>query len=145
MQHIERSVLQAIAWHCRRELPREGCGVLLGSSQTHSANPAVITAWTPIANRAINPLASFRFDEAEWIAALYAAERDSLSVLGLFHSHPQTEAYPSEDDITGTAWDRMSYWIISYAPPYSPDSPNVRAYWLNSATNRIVPCPYKLF
>lgn len=145
MLHIERIVLHAIARHCRSELPREGCGVLLGSGQTHSATPAVITAWAPIANRAENPHTSFRFDEAEWIAALYAAERDSLNVIGLFHSHPQTKAYPSEDDIAGVAWGRMSYWIVSFAPPYTPAFPDVRAYWLNSATNRIVPCPYKLF
>ncbi|MEF3302619.1 M67 family metallopeptidase [Paenibacillus sp. GYB003] len=122
MLRIERTVREAMIDHCRSKLPCEACGALFGPSADRLAP---ITAWAPIANRAADPLTSFAFDGREWIDSLYAAERDRLKLLGLFHSHPRTAAAPSGEDASAQPPGSLSYWIVSFA---APDRPVVASY-----------------
>lgn len=94
--------------HARSDAPREACGVLLG-------HEGVVREAVPIANRASDPLRTFRLDEQKFIAALYDGERRGLSLLGFYHSHPHGLAIPSQTDIAQSHYPDALHAIVGLA------------------------------
>jgi len=135
---IERAIWTEMIGYCLGKLPFEACGALYGpelllgspessSSAASSIGPA-IRLCTPIANSAVDPMNSFAFDAADWTASLYAAERKRFELVGVFHSHPQTNSLPSVEDLAqASSIGGVGYWIVSFL---SPSCPEVRAYRL---------------
>ncbi len=81
----------------RAAAPREACGLLLGT-QTEAAH--VVTRIVPIPNTSPAEDA-FRLDPIAWRRAELAARQESLLVLGVWHSHPNSHAEPSTRDREG--------------------------------------------
>lgn len=78
--------------HCREELPLEACGLLLGRGD------AVLETW-PARNVASGDRRRrFELDPREFIAADADARIRGLEILGVYHSHPDRTAQPSEAD-----------------------------------------------
>uniref|UniRef100_A0A832LVK1 M67 family peptidase n=1 Tax=Caldimicrobium thiodismutans TaxID=1653476 RepID=A0A832LVK1_9BACT len=107
---LER-VWQEIRSHVERFYPEEACGLLLGNSlggtyQVFKAHLAH-NVWEKQEERgrryAINP--------GEFLKAEREAERENLSILGIFHSHPDYPAYPSQFD-QEQAWEGYLYLIL---------------------------------
>ncbi|MBD3881842.1 M67 family metallopeptidase [Phormidium tenue FACHB-886] len=137
LQAIHR---QQIIAHAERAYPEECCGILLGTidRQTHRKNLVEVietqNAWSEDADAAVQailPSASQQQDAASrrdryWIDPrdLLAAQKrgrdctsvDSsvpqLQVIGIYHSHPDHAAVPSECDRL-LAWAEYSYLIVS--------------------------------
>lgn len=65
----------------------------------------------------------FEADIKERFAAIRDMRGRGLSPIGIFHSHPNTDAYPSSDDIR-LAYDENAVYII-ISPKHEP---SVRAY-----------------
>ena len=102
----------AIAQHGERGYPNEICGLLLGKDED---GRRTIGALMPIEN-------SFNADEQyhRYLItpdAMFRAERlarsRQLDVLGVYHSHPDAPARPSDYDREHAAWTTWSYIIIS--------------------------------
>ena len=101
----ERHVQEAIADLARRAVPRECCGVLLGTVE------AIVEA-VPISNIATD-VGRFELDPAEHIHARRDARNRGLLVLGVFHSHVSTPALPSPRDLAEAAYPEYLCGIIS--------------------------------
>ena len=104
---IRRAALDDIVTHARAEAPAECCGMLIGSGA--SIDDAV---------RAKNIAASptrFLIDPKDHIDARRDARTRGLEVLGFYHSHPQSPAWPSESDIAEAAYPDAVYLIVSLA------------------------------
>ena len=102
---IRQDALDVIVAHARAEAPAECCGMLVGRDA--SIDEAV---------RAKNIAASptrFLVDPKDHIDAMRAARRRGLEVLGFYHSHPHSPAWPSPTDVTEAAYPDSVYLIVS--------------------------------
>lgn len=86
----------------------ECCGFLLGYERGHR----VVTNVIPATNTAGNKSVEFRVDPLEYLRAEQFAEKLGLELLGVYHSHPNTAAIPSESD-RRDAQPHFSYVIVS--------------------------------
>jgi proteasome lid subunit RPN8/RPN11 len=55
----------------------------------------------------------FSFDPGEQFATVKKSRNDGLKVLAVYHSHPETPARPSEEDIRLAFDSEISYVIVS--------------------------------
>lgn len=104
---ISRSELEAILDHCRSGFPNEACGILAGRGGR------VVRVY-PMRNARPSPV-SYEMDPAEQFQVLKKIREESLSLVGIFHSHPRSPAYPSGVDV------EKAYWPGTVFPNY-PDA-----------------------
>jgi proteasome lid subunit RPN8/RPN11 len=116
---IKREILEAIVRHAEEEAPHECCGLLMGQGE-------IITHHRPMKN----VLASNVRYEIE-AQALFQFFKDLRAAnqkhLGIYHSHPVSEAYPSETDVRESFYPDCTYFIVSLK---NPSLPLVRAFRL---------------
>jgi proteasome lid subunit RPN8/RPN11 len=99
-------VRRAIIAHARRERPRECCGLLVGRGRRVS-----------FAVAATNVEASetrFRLDDREHLTLrrVLRAFQPPLAIIGVYHSHPNGDAWPSETDVAEAAYPAWLYVIV---------------------------------
>ena len=83
----------------RAALPNEACGLLAGSiGPDRAGRGVVIDDIRPVANRLDSPR-RFELDGAAMLIAEDAIAAEGLEVVGVFHSHPASEARPSARDV----------------------------------------------
>jgi proteasome lid subunit RPN8/RPN11 len=104
---VAESVLHAVTAHARAAAPRECCGMLIGAGNA-------IRESMPAANLAGKPT-EFLIDPKDHIEALRRARRRGLEVLGFYHSHPQTPAWPSATDVAQAAYPDAVHLIVTLA------------------------------
>jgi proteasome lid subunit RPN8/RPN11 len=125
---LPRPMFEEMVVHARADLPNEACGVIAGDR----GKPVRIY---PMRNAEQSPVV-YRFDEREQLQVFNEIEEKGWELLGLFHSHTHTEAYPSptdraqahwRDPVTGeesAAYPGTKYLILSLAE----QDPLVRAF-----------------
>jgi len=91
---------------CIRALPNEGCGLLLG---TPSGVVVDVVASANVADSA----KIYEIDPGVLLRAYRRADDEGLEVLGVFHSHTHSEAYPSPTDINQAPDPAWHYVIVS--------------------------------
>ncbi|ACU54669.1 Mov34/MPN/PAD-1 family protein [Acidimicrobium ferrooxidans DSM 10331] len=109
MVRVADGVLDAIAAHCLRTYPLEACGLLLGDDR------AIVEAF-PGRNEA-HSARVFTMAPEDVLRAEQRAERAGLEIVGVFHSHTHSEAFPSPTDVRQAVDDRWVYVIASLARP----------------------------
>ena len=95
-----------IADHAARHHPEEVCGLLAGSGNR-------ITKVFPISNIADAPETSYRLQPTEQLQAIKQIDADSLTWIGVYHSHPQSHPIPSPADIQQACDDSLLHLIVS--------------------------------
>jgi proteasome lid subunit RPN8/RPN11 len=90
--------------HARAERPNESCGML-------AATPERFTAFFAAANEFASPM-RFRIDAADQIRIYNEIEGRGEEV-AIFHSHPNTEAAPSQTDINLARDWPGAIWVIA--------------------------------
>jgi [CysO sulfur-carrier protein]-S-L-cysteine hydrolase len=91
--------------HCIAALPHEGCGLLVGDPDTATVAVAVGT------DNAAHSALVYEIDPREQLAIDRDAGARGLEVIGAFHSHTHTEAWPSPTDVAA-AVDPSWHWVI---------------------------------
>jgi proteasome lid subunit RPN8/RPN11 len=105
---IPSAVLKAIQDHARAAYPEECCGFLLG----HSGTPQRIEESRRARNAETeNRARRYTIDPLELLHADDDARKKNLDLIGIYHSHPDHPAAPSEYDRSHASW--MSYVIVS--------------------------------
>jgi proteasome lid subunit RPN8/RPN11 len=103
--------------YCRRKLPEEACGFINGLTIDDGY---YATDFVPVANNSLNPREHFTMKPSEVVKILYKQEPTSHQMIGVFHSHPSTEAVLSQEDRL-TEWHTLpTYWIFSFEHPSAP-------------------------
>ncbi len=92
---------------CVRALPNEGCGLLLGSED------GTVTEIVASPNAA-NSAKLYEIDSRILLRAYRRADEESLSVLGVFHSHTHSEARPSPTDVRQAPDPEWHYVLLSF-------------------------------
>jgi [CysO sulfur-carrier protein]-S-L-cysteine hydrolase len=93
---------------CIRALPNEGCGLLLGTAEglVHE-----VIASLNIADSA----KVYEIDPTVLLRASRRADAGGLEVIGVFHSHTHSAAYPSATDVRQAPDPSWHYVLISLA------------------------------
>lgn len=104
---ITTSVLKSITEHGRRELPLEACGYLAQKN-------GIVTKHYEMRNQDHRG-DHFTMDPREQFAAVKDMRESGLKLAAVYHSHPETPARPSEEDIRLAYDPEISYVIISLA------------------------------
>lgn len=109
MLRISAEIVAAIMAHGRREMPNEACGYL-------AAGPdGVVRRHFELTNLDHAP-DHFSMNPAEQFAAIRQMREQGLQVAAVYHSHPETPARPSEEDIRLALDPTMLYLIVSLLP-----------------------------
>ncbi len=96
MLRLSQEVLAKIHAHGEQAYPEEGAGFMLGSDGDERA----VSAIYPLSNAREDAARKNRylFTAADYMKAEIEAERLGLSLVGVFHSHPDHPNQPSEFD-----------------------------------------------
>lgn len=103
---ISRALLDQIHRHLESGYPNEACGVMLGKEGVITEIVSADNQRTDSASNRylINPLLYMRIERE--------ADKRHLDVIGIYHSHPDVAARPSQFDLDH-AWPNFSYLIVS--------------------------------
>lgn len=102
---IFSTAAEQIAAHARREHPREACGLLLGSGDR-------IELAVAAENVADDPERAFEIEPALLLRIHREARAGGLSLLGWYHSHPNSMSAPSAEDAARAVEDGR-IWLIA--------------------------------
>lgn len=87
-------IAEKLCAHAEAEYPRECCGILLGECDGERKNVRrIVETENAVGNN--EKTAHFRIDPL----AVAKAEQEPFGILGFYHSHPDCEAIPSNEDI----------------------------------------------
>jgi [CysO sulfur-carrier protein]-S-L-cysteine hydrolase len=124
--HITEQVKRAIEKHALDAQPAECCGLLSGAN-------GVISHLHPLPNEADRPEVRFFATPEDLFAAMRRMREANQSLLGIYHSHPRTAAYPSASDVEMAFYPEAVYFIISLEPRIE-----LRAFRIEASTIREV-------
>ena len=113
MIEIPKIIHNDMIAHAQEGFPLEVCGILGGAGDTVSVNYRMTN--TDASNE------HFMMEPKEQFAVVKELRAKGLSMLGIYHSHPETPARPSEEDIKLALTPAVSYLIISLADAAKPD------------------------
>ena len=113
MLRLAADVRRQMVEHCLAALPEEGCGLLGGIP-----DPAQATVCYPTRNVEASARL-YTVDPLQHLRADRDAEARGLELIGVFHSHTHTEAYPSPTDVAQAPDPAWHYVLVSlrYADP----------------------------
>lgn len=107
-QHIHDDIIA----HARKGFPLEVCGILGGLE-------GAISAIYPMTNTDKSN-EHFMMDPREQFAVVKELRAKGLEMAVIYHSHPETPARPSEEDIRLALTPGVSHVIVSLAEPEKP-------------------------
>jgi [CysO sulfur-carrier protein]-S-L-cysteine hydrolase len=107
-----------IVGHALDGLPLEACGLLGGTAATGR-----VDVFYPCANAAQSARV-YTVDGRDYLRADRDAESRGLEIVGVFHSHTHTDAYPSPTDVEQAPDSSWHYVIVSL----KYDAPVLRSY-----------------
>jgi anaerobic sulfite reductase subunit C len=102
---ISKEIVETIFAQGRREAPNEACGYLAG-------NDGTVVKAVALTNVDHSP-EHFSLDPKEQFAAVRQLRGEGLAIVGVYHTHPQTPARPSAEDLRLACDPGMVYVIAS--------------------------------
>jgi proteasome lid subunit RPN8/RPN11 len=107
MLQIPQQIINDLFDHAKTGLPEEVCGYLAGTGRE-------VTRQFRLTN-IDHSNEHFSFDPQEQFQAVREARKAGLQILANYHSHPETPARPSQEDIRLAFDPNISYVIVSLA------------------------------
>ena len=108
----KRHVDEAIA-HCRSRYPKEACG-LFGGKESR------VEAVYLMRNAEDSPI-SYSMDPREQLQVEKQMRQKGQKLIGIFHSHTASAAYPSSVDVNLALSPDISYVLVSLKDQKNPD------------------------
>jgi proteasome lid subunit RPN8/RPN11 len=109
---LTESQYATIIGSCYDGLPDEACGLLVGPLDAHGQPTGAITQARPCRN-ADASARTYTVDPRDMLAAMRAAEASGDEIVGVWHSHTHTDAYPSPTDVRQAVDPAWWYPIVS--------------------------------
>jgi proteasome lid subunit RPN8/RPN11 len=128
-------LFKQLSQYCIDQFPNEACGVFYGHIEE---DHILIIEFKPVANIAKQPSLHFEFEREHFIQLLYKPHEAGVTWVGIFHSHPHTVAYPSQQDLC-ILWNLPVYVIVSLE---QPDEPIMKSYEIKAGKQK-KPCSIK--
>jgi proteasome lid subunit RPN8/RPN11 len=126
------AALQAeVVAHCRSRYPKEACGLLAGQGGT-------VSQVYPMRNVEDSPI-GYAMDPREQLQIEKQMRKLGQQLLGIFHSHTASAAYPSSVDVRLALSPELSYVLVSLQDQAHPE---VKSYRIDG--QQITPEPVTL-
>ncbi len=119
---ISKVQINLLSKHAKDASPNESCAILFGKIEKDHFTVKDVFLTKNIENSPVN----FTISNDELIKGYQEAEKRKLDVVGIFHSHPDSEAYPSVTDQKFMEINPVP-WVI-----FSNTSEQFRAYVFES-------------
>ena len=116
MLKINQDIIDRIVAHGRTEAPFEACGYL-------AEKDGIIIQHFELTNIDKSPV-HFSMDPAEQFAVVKECRNQGLKICAVYHTHPETPARPSKEDIKLAYDPSVSYVIVSLAE----EDPNIKSF-----------------
>jgi len=111
---ISRKFVDAIIEQSRAEYPDECCGVILGP-----AGKNLPMRLNPMINAAHSPT-FYEFDPKDLLALYREVDDNDEEIVVIYHSHTETEAFPSRTDIAYAGEPGAHYVLVSSRKEIAP-------------------------
>jgi proteasome lid subunit RPN8/RPN11 len=109
---LTESQYATIVGHCYDGLPDEACGLLVGPMTTNGEPTGSISEARPCRNADASAV-TYTVDPRDMLAAMRAAEAHGDEIVGVWHSHTHTDAYPSPTDVRQAVDPAWFYVLVS--------------------------------
>lgn len=117
MLSLNRKQSEELIAHAKKELPNEACGILAGRD-------GKIEKIYRMTNAEKSP-EFFVMDSMEQLKVSKEIRSLGFEMLGIYHSHPHSQAYPSGKDVELAYAPDVSFVIVSLQ---DEDSPSIRSF-----------------
>ena len=105
MLQLSRALQDEMVAHCQQHYPKEACGILAGQdSRTAQVYPMRNVEDSPI---------GYSMDPKEQLLVERQMRQRGQQMLGIYHSHTATDAYPSPVDVGLAISPDISYVLVS--------------------------------
>ena len=118
MLRLSRSLYMEMVAHCLAGLPDEACGLLVGTYGGEEATHLFRT------DNAARSAMVYEIDPKDMLRVDRAARALGADIMGVFHSHTHTDAYPSPTDVAQATDPDWHYVLVSLRDTH----PVVRSY-----------------
>ncbi|MDD5449835.1 MAG: M67 family metallopeptidase [Candidatus Omnitrophica bacterium] len=120
MFRLKKEFLNRIIEHTRKGYPNEACGILAGRG-------GKVEKIYEMNNIDKSP-ATYFMDAKEQFKVMKDMRNAGLEMLGIYHSHVASHAYPSSRDVEMAFYPEVSYVIVSLQ---EKDNPAIRSFKIN--------------
>jgi proteasome lid subunit RPN8/RPN11 len=121
---LPKDLYMEMVAHCFVGLPDEACGLLVGAYEGEE-----VTHLFPTANAAASAMV-YEIDPKEMLGVDRQARSLGADIMGCFHSHTHTDAYPSPTDVAQALDPGWHYVLVSLRDTH----PVVRSYRITDGT-----------
>lgn len=104
--YLPRSLVNKLLAHAQHNPEIEVCG-LIGNSADNNKD------YYPVENISKNPASRFLMDAPQQISAMKKMRDKQQTLFAIVHSHPSSNAQPSQLDIDESSYKNVFYLIIS--------------------------------
>ncbi len=116
---IPQRLVDEIVAHAREDFPNECCGMVGGlDGEARTVYRA--------ANAEASPL-RYSIDASEQFRLMKTIEEAGEDLVGIYHSHTKSAAYPSQTDVNLAGWPDAVYLIASLA---DAEAPEIMGFWI---------------
>jgi [CysO sulfur-carrier protein]-S-L-cysteine hydrolase len=112
MVRIPKTIFQEMVDHAKREWPLECCGILAGKDKT-------VQKSFELRNAEKSPIL-YSMTPRDQMKVFEEMEKESMKMVAIYHSHPNTIPFPSETDVKLTFYPDVSSIIISLKEEKNP-------------------------
>ncbi len=114
---LPREFINRILSHGRSAYPHEACGILAGDdNEVRMMYETTNTENSPV---------SYLIDTQEQFRIMKEIRNRGMRMVGIYHSHPLSPAYPSPTDVNLASYPDAAYVIAGFL---DRDDPEVRAF-----------------
>ena len=118
MLFLTKEILQEIINLCQAEYPKEACGILTGREGR-------VSKVYKMTNISENPETCYFMEPKDQLKVFKELRNWEIEMIGIYHSHTGTPAYPSPRDCEMAFYPESSYVIVSLQ---DFNNPYVRAF-----------------
>lgn len=91
---LSTSQIQVLSSHAKKQKPDESCALLLG----HIQDDKVVVKDVLLTDNVEKSPVSFTISPEQTLQGYQRAQKNNMEIVGIFHSHPDSEARPSSTD-----------------------------------------------
>lgn len=114
---VKKELFDLIVKHCLKEFPNEACGLLAGKEgRVEKLYETLNVDKSP---------ESFLMEPNEQLKITKEIRNLGLEMIGIYHSHVASEAYPSEHDLQLAFYPEVSYAIVTLK---DKNNPSIRSF-----------------